>query len=216
MFRKILSLSLALIASILIFSSCNLKDNKDYHTSVDASDVALLSLYTFDGKAESKMGLFNLGHSFLSIENISDEDIKVGKVTLAPDKAVTIGAWSIKAHFGVWYNVESLYIKDYNKYDGRVSITAGINKDDLEVMSQFIDNHDIWTPFRNCSNFALNLWNTVASDTEELVKPVIYSPSKIKKELSKFNSFETNRHISTDDQMFYFDGDTPKYFKLKV
>lgn len=215
MFKKLLSFSLALFASILLLTSCG-ASNREYSVSVDTGDVALLTLYTFDGKSESKAGLMNLGHTFLSVENTSSQDIKVGKVTLAPNKAVTIGAWSIKAHFGVWYNVESLYIKDCNKYDGRVSITAGINQDDLAKISEFIANHDIWTPYRNCSNFALNLWNTVATDTEELVKPVIYSPSKIRRELNKFDTCQTNRKIETDDQMFYFDGDTPKYFKLKV
>ena len=213
--KKFLSFFILIMIACFVFASCSVNIPK-HKTSVTSSDVALLTLFTFDGKKESKFGLFNLGHSFLSVENISSETITIGKVEVAPNETISIGTWSIKAHFGVWYNVESNYIKDYNKYDGRISITAGISSEDTEKMNKFILAHDYWSPTNNCSNFALNLWNTVAEEDEELVRPFIYSPSKIAKALKNFEGYETNREIKTSDKFFYIDENTPKYFELEV
>lgn len=213
--KKFLSFFILIMIACVVFASCSVNTPK-HKTSVTSSDVALLTLFTFDGKKESKFGLFNLGHSFLSVENISSETITIGKVEVAPNETISIGTWSIKAHFGVWYNVESNYIKDYNKYDGRISITAGISSEDTEKMNNFILAHDYWSPINNCSNFALNLWNTVAEEDEELVRPFIYSPSKIAKALKNFEGYETNREIKTSDKFFYMDENTPKYFELEV
>ena len=213
--KKFLSFFILIMIACVVFASCSVNTPK-HKTSVTSSDVALLTLFTFDGKKESKFGLFNLGHSFLSVENISSETITIGKVEVAPNETISIGTWSSKAHFGVWYNVESNYIKDYNKYDGRISITAGISSQDTEKMNKFILAHDYWSPTNNCSNFALNLWNTVAEEDEELVRPFIYSPSKIAKALKNFEGYETNREIKTSDKFFYMDENTPKYFELEV
>ena len=210
--KKIFTLCLLLVLSMITLTACKQEHHK---TLIEASDTALLTLYTFDGSSESTMGLFNLGHAFVSIENISEDTIKIGKNTLEPHEAITIGTWSIKAHFGVWYNVESNYIKNHNKYDGRISVTCGINSNDIATISKFIDNNDYWSPLHNCSQFALNLWNSVASTDEKLVTPVIYSPGKIAKSLKNFEVYETNRQIETGDKMYYFDGDTPKYFELE-
>lgn len=210
-----ISIFLILIICVPLFA-CN-TSSEIKHTSVKSDDVALLTLFTFDGTGESKFGLKNLGHSFLSVENISDSSITVGKNNLEPSDSLTFGTWSIKAHFGVWYNVESVYIDTCNKYDGRISITTGINYDDLEKVNEFISSHDFWTPTNNCSNFALNLWNTIAEEEEELLSPFIYSPKHIAKCLKNFGNYETNKQINTSiSQMFFYDENTPKYFSLEV
>ena len=209
------TIMLLIVMCLPLFACSN---SVTHHTSVDEGDVALLTIFTFDGKGEGKYGLKNLGHSFLSVENISEDTIKVGKVEVPAGDSISIGTWSIKAHFGVWYNVESVYISTCNKYDGRISITAGINIQDLDTINDFILSHDYWTPTNNCSNFALNLWNSVAGDDEELIRPFIYSPSKIYKELVNFEGYEINKVINTSiDKMFYCDdNDTAKYYSLEV
>lgn len=184
-------------------------------TTIKDTDIAYLSLFTFDGKSESTMGLMNLGHSFLSLENVSSEPIKIANVVLSPGKTIAIGTWSIKAHFGVWYNVESNYIQDYNKYDGRLSITTGIGLDDIDKVSEFILSHDYWNPLQNCSYFALNLWNEVAEDGEKLDLMAIFSPSAIAKQIKTFESYDVNKEIITDAKFHYFDNDTPVYYELE-
>ena len=94
-------------------------------------------------------------------------------------------------------------------------MTCGGSLEDIQKINNFINSHDYWSPLNNCSNFALNLWNTIATKEETLEKPLIYSPAKIAKTLKTFESFEVNRPIETEEKFHYFDGDTPKYFELE-
>ena len=102
-----------IIISIVFFHGC--KDDRVRTLSVDSSDVALISIVADDGKKDSNIILRNYGHAFLVIENISGENIVVGDREIAPKERVTIGLWNIKEHFGIWYNIESNYISEYNK-----------------------------------------------------------------------------------------------------
>lgn len=208
-----------LLICILIISSISLvacKDkNRDYSLKIEDGDIAKLSLFTFNGDGEGKLGLMNLGHAFLSIENISDETITLLDKDIDAGETIAIGTWSILEHFGVWYNVESNYIVQHNKYDGRLSITIGIDDEDISTLCEFISTHDRWNPLFNCSNFALNLWNTVAENSEKIDKPLIYTPSYIAEEMKKFEGFEKNKAIPTEDTMGYFKGSTYVSFQIE-
>ena len=207
-------LILILIICIVPIVACSDK-NREYKTNIYSEDVAKLSLFTYDGKSESVFGLPNLGHSFLSIENISEENIKIGSRVVVPNETIALGTWSIQAHFGVWYNVESNYIAEYDKYNGRVSITTGINLEDIVVINEYIASNDNWSPLDNCSNFALGLWNGIAEDSEMIEVGLIKTPKKIAIELAKFDSFEINKEIITDTKFNYYSGETPVYFELE-
>ena len=215
--KKYLSIVILILFSVIMpFLLCGCTSEKNSRkTIIKSTDTALLTIFTFDGKKESSLGLMNLGHSFLSLENISDKPIKIANKTVSPNETIAIGTWSIQAHFGVWYNVESNYISDYNKYDGRLSITTGITDEDIETMTEYILAHDYWTPLENCSCFALNLWNEVVEDSEKLDKMLIYSPSGIASQLRQFDTFEENKEILTDDKFYYFDATTPVYYELE-
>lgn len=199
--------------SFVILIGCGKKEL--LKTEIKSTDVALLSIFSFDGKKESTLGLMNLGHSFLSLENISSSPIEISNVTIDVGETIAIGTWSIKSHFGVWYNVESNYINDYNKYDGRISVTTGVSYDDIDKITDYIISHDYWTPLTNCSCFALNLWNEVAEDREKLDKPLIYNPTAIAKQLVNFENYEINREINTDNKFYYFDDKTPVFHYLE-
>ena len=190
-------------------------DIQNRKTIIKDTDTALLTIFTFDGKKESSLGLMNLGHSFLSLENISSENIQIANVSVGPGETIAIGTWSIKAHFGVWYNVESNYIADYNKYDGRLSITTGLDSQDIEDMTDFIFAHDYWNPLQNCSYFALNLWNEVVEESEKLDGMLIYSPSGIASQLKTFESVEENKELITAKKFSYFNGDEQVFYELE-
>lgn len=187
---------------------CGSKPNKEYYAGVEDGDTVKLTLFTYDGKGESHFGLMNLGHTFLSFENISSENVNIGKMSVAPGETVAVGTWSVLSHFGIWYNLEGNYIDFNNKYDGRVSITIGINNDDLVKVNKFIEENDRWNPIKNCSYFALNLYNTVAGDTESIPCPVIYTPTYIAEHIRAFVEFDENKAIECDGKFGYFDNDT--------
>lgn len=213
--KKVFSLLILILVIGYSFTLIACSDkNREYKTEINSSDVAKFTLFTFDGEGEGKLGLMNLGHAFVSVENISDKNISILNKKIAPNETISIGTWSILEHFGVWYNVESNYIVQHDKYNGRLSITTGISEEDIETLSKFISSHDRWNPLFNCSNFALNLWDTVATDTEYIDKPLIYTPSYIAKIISKFDNHEKNKAIPTEDTMGYFDGS--KYVSFQI
>lgn len=200
--KRLLSIIiLILTVSFLVLTGCTEESKKK--TLMSEEDVATLSLVTFDGKNESSWGLINLGHSFLYITNISSETITIGSGEILSGESMTIGTWSIAKHFGVWYNLESNYIKDYNKYNGRYSITKGVSADELSRISSFVNSHDYWSPINNCSWFALNLWNEVAEGDEILKTPIIYNPTHVASEIKKFENFSTNQQFVTKEKFFF-------------
>lgn len=206
--KKIMSF-LIVICTIFV---CSCSSQKVSITPIEDS-VATMTIVSFDGESESVMGLMNLGHAFIAIENNSEEDILVGKYNLKSGRVVTIGTWSILEHFGVWYNVESNYIEYCDKYNGRVSLSKQINKDDLEKITTFINDNDKWNIFRNCSYFAVNLWNSVAKSGESF--NVGRTPSAIAKSIKLSDGYNQNQTFAVSSSMGYFDGSNYVEFKLE-
>ena len=200
--KQFISVIVLLLVTCFMFVGCT--EDRQYEANVASGDIAKFTLFTYDGKGESVWGLANLGHTFLSIENISQDTITIGKKDLNVGETIALGTWSIKEHFGVWYNVESNYIAEHNKYDGRVSITIGITAEDLEKINHAILSNDRWNPLNNCSHFALHVYNQVASDTEYIKTPLIHTPSYIAKNIKKFANHEYNKAIPTDKHLGFF------------
>jgi hypothetical protein len=200
-----------MISICSILSACN-NGNNDYKVNMYNTDIAYFSLFTYSGEGESSYGIVNLGHAFLSIENISEEDIVVYNYTIPAGETVSIGTWCLSNHFGIWFNIESNYIDNCNKYDGRYSITTGISLEDIETIDDFMKDHDKWGALRNCSYFALSLWNEIAEDSEYIAEKPIYTPKYLEEEISKFDTHEINRAINTSNVCSYYNGD--KYLEF--
>ncbi len=213
---KCILFSLIILFSAFVYSGCNQQVNGEpSKKTVDANDcVAELTIYTFDGKPESDFGIINLGHAFIGIKNISEEVLDIG-IIVNPDEEITVGTWSIAQHFGVWYNVESNYIADFNKYYGRQSIEKKISLNQIEKIKNFISANDLWTPLKNCSWFAVNLWNCVADKSDMLDTPLIYSPLKLKENLSEFEKVKTNKAVKTSNKVFYISENSTMEYILK-
>lgn len=204
---KLKSLILVLFISLCtIFSACG-TGNKDYSVNLKETDIASISLFAYSGKGESHYGLINLGHAFISIDNTSSENLVIYNFTIPAGETVTIGTWCINKHMGVWFNIESNYFVNYNKYDGRYSITTGIGREDIETINNFISSHDKWGVLKNCSYFALSLWNEIAEDSEHIDENPIFTPAYLEEEISKFDNHEINRPIKTDSSCYYYDND---------
>ena len=214
-FICLLSVIFAVSAVIFPLTACADKKPSESRSVTDAANPAAeLTIYTFDGKPESEYGIVNLGHAFLGFKNLSREVIDIG-VPVAPGEEVTFGTWSIAEHFGVWYNVESNYILNYNKYYGRQSIEKLVSLEDAETIRAFIFENDLWTPLKNCTWFAVNLWNAVSAGGDRLDTPLIYSPAKLKEDISCFNKVKTNKSVFTSESIVYITGSGPEKFSMK-
>lgn len=192
--------------SVFTFTGCG-NDNRTRELNISSDDTALLSIFSDNGKSESNFFLQNYGHAFLSVTNISDATFFVGDWEVDPDETITIGLWNVLQHSGVWYNLESNYIEEYNKYNKRVSITIGIDSEDIKALSKHINNNDRWTPLYNCSKFALKAWNLVAEENEKINDKFIVSPSYLVNEITKFEEYQENKDCNTEKVIrFYKEG----------
>lgn len=152
---------LVLLVCAFSFVGCGEGEPENRTTTPFSNEESIeLSIYSYNGKNESFFGVFNLGHSFLGFKNLSDKSVIVGRYNLEPDEEITIGTWCIQDFFGVWYNIECNYIEYYDKYNGRISITTHISPDKLEDVNKYIDNNNTWLPTKNCTNFAIGVWNS--------------------------------------------------------
>ena len=178
------------------------------------NSVAVLTIFSYNGKSESKFGIKNLGHSFLCLTNTTENTLTLAGKEVAPNEEVYFGARSLSVHFGIWYNVESNYIEFYNKYNGRISVDKGITQSDLEKISEFILNNDTWSPLNNCSKFAIRLWNEIADGNEKLTLNAINTPAKLINELKRFENFKVNKPLTHYENCGYFSGLTDETFEF--
>lgn len=197
-------LLIIIICSATLFG-CTNNVSQVRKTSFPNNSVGNLSIYAHDKVSDDSLFLlFNLGHSFLTFENTSNQIINIGNYKVSPNETICFGTWSISSHFGVWYNLEYNYSAIHNRYDGRVSITKGVTANNIEEINKFIYSHNTWSPIKNCSYFALNLWNKVANENEMLKTYWIYSPAKVANQLREFEDFETNKSFITKTNFGYF------------
>lgn len=201
--KKNILVFLLVVLTLFTFSGCE-KNNRVRALTVENDDIALLSIFSDDGKSESSFFLRNYGHAFLSVTNISGEAFVVGDQEVMPDETITIGLWNVLNHYGVWYNIESNYIDEYSKYPERVSLTIGIDGNDIKTISDIIDKNDRWTPLFNCSKFALKAWNSVAEESERIDNKLFVSPGYLVEEISKFECFEKARECVTAKNVRFY------------
>jgi len=190
---------------ILMISGCDKapEELKDAIV-IDESAVAVLSLVSYDGKDESKYGLMNLGHTFLTILNVSSADISVYGVEISPSEEITFSAWNTSLHAGVWFNIESAYIHEFDRYASRYSLSYGLSLEDIGILNSYISENDIWTPRKNCSYFSINLWNTVVDDNSKLDANLVTTPAGLKKEIMLFEGYTFGKAIAYNEAMGYF------------
>ncbi len=137
----------------------------------DTCPIAVLRLFSDPTNIEENRILgFNINrgrHSFLSIENVSDTSIPVGKFMLAPGKTISLGTFSsgkTKEHSGLWYGLEARNISVQNIYGPRASIRCDITRYNLDTLNnnlpQFFNG---WSYIKNCAYFATTIWNSICS-----------------------------------------------------
>lgn len=184
-----------------------------YKETRDSSYEAIVSIFAYDGNPSSSSSSFlNFnGHAFITIENLNANSIKAGKMTAYAYETVSLSTWGNKSqHNGLWYNLES-YFANKGEYDGRVSLSRYTTSSELETLNSYINSHDSWSAFTNCSSFATGAWNTISST--KLSAGWINTPSNLKGSIKK-NSYSINRAIGYNSNVGYYTGDTFNYVNM--
>ena len=156
--KQFRALSLCLTLALCVFGST---------AALAEGAVALLRVYA---RAEDRgdASINSSGHSFLSVRNVSDHDIEVGGLRIAPDTEMTFSPRGNRwEHTGIWYNLEGYY-KRYladSYYQNIYAVQTSLDQGQLDVVNRNLAKSDHWSAYFNCAAFTESMWNAVCADT---------------------------------------------------
>lgn len=107
------------------------------------------------------------GHTWIYVENLSDEVQRVGLYDLPVGQGVSIGTYSFSASdgWGVYYNVEAYRQNRDNNTENIWSITKELTQSELDSLSRRIAAYvNYWDFYFNCAFFAFSIWNSASGD----------------------------------------------------
>lgn len=147
--KKVLCIALA------ILTLCSFMIMPSYAAS---SDNIVARMYVFSAVTNKAAG----GHSWIYIENLSDQAIVVGLYTVPVDGTVSVSTGKNRRAdgAGVYYNVDSYLVNNKGCGVGRRSLQMDITAAQLERVSNTINSNNRWSVAFNCSNFAEKVWNS--------------------------------------------------------
>ncbi len=113
-------------------------------------------IYVFYDKSD----IHGAGHTWIYVENLTDQDLKVGVYTLPPDEGVSVGTLPEYDGWGIYYNIEAYQQGIYGMED-QLSMKDQITLRELRRVSNFIVSYpNFWDPvFFNCMLFAFFAWD---------------------------------------------------------
>jgi hypothetical protein len=202
-FYKVILIVFAFAAAFTL-ASCA-KNAEKRNVVNDEAAVAELTIHTFDGAYGSLPLVPNFGHSFISVKNISESDITVGKFVLPAGEEVTLGGWAASGHVGTWYNLEAVYY-DLGKYDTVKSLSKNIGAESLLNANKHIVDNDRWEFFYNCTAFATEVWNAAANG-DEIIFDNLPTPNALKDKIGEFKNAAGVKKLVNYSAVGYFDGD---------
>ena len=165
MIKKTLAFLLAVII-VLTGSLTVLAAPKDASAEVTSKATAAKSPDTIAARASlfAAMYFFPVsGHTWIYVENLTDEPITVGIYEVPAGQGVSVGVFSFSVNdgWGIYYNLEAYRENRNNNISDCRSITKDMTRSELEKLSNTIKNYpNMWDIFIfNCTYFAFSVWN---------------------------------------------------------
>ena len=163
--------------------------------------VAVLQLCTTFHPTDAPINVD--GHSFFIVTNVSDTDLDVGGLMIAPGTGMTIGIRANRdEHAGIWYNLEGFY--NYyidNYYPDLHSMQVSLNQDQLDTLNAALPNCDKWSGVFNCVAFTTAIWNAVCSDK---LCPVLPTPEELLYSMNRYEGKVTEHPDVPYDYVVYY------------
>ncbi|MBQ7598715.1 MAG: hypothetical protein IJU56_09075 [Clostridia bacterium] len=105
------------------------------------------------------------GHTWIYVENKTQQPLQVGVVYVAPGQGVSVGTHKLRRADGggVYYNVEA-YMTHKRGSSGTVARGMDLTAAQLQTVNDRIVNNNSWSLSNNCNRFATRVWNSVAPD----------------------------------------------------
>lgn len=147
---------------------------------VQASSVAKVSVFSTSEKDN---------HSFVLIENLTNNHISVGHLGVGGHDFATIGTWgNLAQHKGIWYNLEAN--NGFRISTPHLSVYTYINSNELNNMNNKINSIDRWEYLINCSSFAVDVWNSISD--HKLSAGIVNTPRGLASSMKKVFNPQTN------------------------
>lgn len=185
-----------------VAGSYNDKDEAAILNSERASTVATLRIFAVGSSNEdTSSDPTRLGHSWITVTNISDMDIQIGAFSIDPNCGLTIGVWGNRDEYrGGWYDLEG-YFYAQGSYDGRVSLKVDLTQSSLDNLNYTILKNDRYGAGFNCVSFATECWNRVCSTT--VSGGIVPLPATLFNNISSKSTAFYNAVIPTDYAVYY-------------
>ena len=180
------------------------------------NDIASITLYSYDGKSESKYFISSYGHTFLEITNLSNEEIILYYQVIKPKESITFSWWAIDIHMGIWFNIEPYYVYLYNRYDTRYSTTIYINYENLNRINSYLEINDKYDPLNNCSKMTLGCWNLVAEKSEKIDILFLTTPTYVVRNIKNFDSFSYSKNLNSKGSIGFIDNKIFNEYKMEI
>lgn len=216
--KKRLSVVIAALfssAALFVLSACGNTVSSRTVAAGSEPGAAILTIYAWDGAGKQIPGLVNLGHAFISVRNQTDTPLSMGDYLLQAGEEATVGTWVMSAHAGLWYNLETEYVRQ-GWYTGRISLSMEISQSGMDSLSELLKQSDSWTPLTNCSAFAASVWNSAAIDENKLSASGLMTPARLASSLKEFYDWEQDRPLSQNPKIGYIKNGSLLIFKSEV
>lgn len=94
------------------------------------------------------------------------------------------------------------------------SLNMIVNENDIEVLDEYIDNHNTWTNSYNCSSFASEAWNLVSDIYLDPYNDILFvdTPKKLSNSIKDVSGYFTGIQFTVvsniDDYVGYYGYDS--------
>ncbi len=210
----VVAVLMSLVMCLMTFTGCG--EQRSITINEQEDGVVELTIYAFNGDSERTFLCLNMGHAFVAVTNNSSESITIGALEVGAGESASIGTWGQSAHWGVWYNLESEYMS-IDRYQGISSITQDITLSQVDMLTQYIQENDYWTFTKNCSYFAVNIWNFVSDECEKIIFDSVATPGGVVNILANSVGYEINKPIENYGSVGYAVGaSTSDFIKFEM
>ncbi len=103
-----------------------------------------------------------MGHTWVYVENLTDQELTVGLYKLQPGEGVSVGLFKRKDGWTIYYNIEA-YSQTVYGMEGQISLKEELTLRELRRVSNAIiyyPNH--WDPIFNCMFFSYIVWDVAS------------------------------------------------------
>lgn len=201
---RLFALLLMMALFLAMLTSCG-EEGEPRTVVPDENAAATVTVFASSGDGERVFGLFNFGHAFLLLTNKSGEALDLCGFSLASGESATISTWSLTERFGVWFNIESAFVKQRVKYTDRLSVTAPVTKEGLAEINGYLREKNRWSVTTNCTAFTLGLYNLLVAEENRIEIAGLLTPNKLKNEIARFGEHREVEEIVTDGELGYLD-----------